>query len=244
MIKIRNLILGFGIALFIAFVQGSLQIIAQATTPDPALQQQAETLTEEGHKQLSIGQTNQALDSWKEAGKIYQKLHNQEGITGSLINQSLALEELGLNFTACNTLLKALKLEENGWLCNSSLFQQPVNSLPALKLAIKPKLQTEIDLLGLQNLGDVLRLMGRTDESELILETALAQHPKALFDNLLLSLGNTEQAIFNQLQDKYADVGNLGQKKDPIQLLQKKIALSSQLYQQLNQTSHSSQSRA
>lgn len=213
--------------------------LALAATARTTLHKQAQLLTKEGQQQLNFGQPQEALKTWEEATKLYLKLNYQEGITGSLINQSIALEDLGLNLRACSTLLEALKLDANGWLCNSSLFHQPDDFLKALELAIEPRLQSAINLLGLQNLGDVLRLIGRLSESKLVLQKAIALNPESLTDILMLSLGNTERAIFNQLKDKYADIGALGQRKDPIKLIQAKISDSFQLYYQLSETSHS-----
>ena len=73
--------------------------------------QQAQLLTQKGHRQLNQGQAAMSLQTWQEATKIYQQLGNSEGVTGSLINQSMALQAQGLYPRACKTLIQALKLE-------------------------------------------------------------------------------------------------------------------------------------
>ncbi|MHC5830148.1 MAG: CHAT domain-containing protein, partial [Nostoc sp.] len=92
-------------------------IPAQAVNKEAQQQKEADLLTQRGQKQLDIGQAESAFKTWQKATKIYQKLHYEDGITGSLINQNLALQALGLHYRACNTLLSAVKLDANASLC-------------------------------------------------------------------------------------------------------------------------------
>jgi len=246
--KIRNLLISIGTALLIIFTHGPIKFLAsaefaQGMPPDSALSHQAQLLTNEGFQQLNHGQAAEALTTWEKANHIYQKLNYQEGVTGTLINQSLALQDLGLNLRACNTLIQALKLDlvVYGWLCNSSFSQPPIEPLKVLATVIDRKAPLSTNIIAWQNLGDILLQIGKADESELVLEKALdyAKHfPSSTSvsnEAILLSLANTEWFIFNQLRDKYPDIENPVKKDNTLRGIQQKALLSLNLYHQLNQ---------
>ncbi|MEH2126749.1 hypothetical protein [Nostoc sp.] len=128
-------------------------------------------LNQRGQKQLNIGQTAEALQTWQQATKLYQQLKDSEGVTGSLINQSIALQTLGLYPRACTTLLKALKLD--GWICDTSLQSPVISTFEALKVIIHQVNPTSVNLLGLQNLAEVLRLLSKLNESKTVLQEIL-----------------------------------------------------------------------
>lgn len=245
MFKLRNLLVSFCIALSIILFQGMIGnlgfagagSVTRSVTPDLALHRQAQTLTEEGHKQLAQGQPSQALASWEEATKLYQRLHSQESVIGSLINQSLALQDLGLNFRACSKLLESLKLNK-GWLCDSSFYKSPEDPLESLSLAIAQLESIPVNITALQGLGDVLRLLGKPKEAELVLQKALNQ-ARSLpnysgVNTILLSLANTEQFVFSQLREQYSDIEDPIQKDKNLELIQQTFRSSLQLYQKLN----------
>ncbi|MCC5654367.1 hypothetical protein LC609_32220 [Nostoc sp. XA013] len=194
-------------------------------------QQQAQFLTEKGHKLLNRGQYLEALETWKEATKIYHQLHSDEGVAGNLINQSLALQGLGLYLNAYDVLLKALKIE------NSSYFprNQSNKTLYAAINRIKP---TPVNLLGLQNLGDVLRLLGNLDESETALKKTLSLTqqiiPSPDISSILLSLGNTRQSMYERSRAQYKWIEELVYKKETVTEIQQNSLLSLKYYQQVN----------
>lgn len=247
MFRFRNLLLGFCVALSIITFQVMIGVtgiagkksVTQAATPDSPLGRQAETLTQLGHRQLAQGQPNQALASWQEAAKIYQKLHFKEGVTGSLINQNLALQDIGLNLQACSTVLESLKLNAEGWICDSSFYQSPEEPLKALALTIAHLEPVPVNIIALQNLGDILRLLGKSDESELVLQQALNQanwlNNHEEINAILLSLANTERFTFEQLREKYPDLENPIEQDNTLKLIQQKARSSLYIYQRLNQ---------
>lgn len=245
MFRFQNLLLSSNVALpiLLQLVIGVSGIaaqknVAQAATPDSPLVRQSETLTQLGHKQLAQGQPNQALASWQEAAKIYQKLHFKEGVTGSLINQNLALQDLGLNLQACSTLLESLKLNAEGWICDPSFYQSSKEPLKALALTIAHLEVLPVNTIALQNLGDILRLLGKSDESEVVLQKALSQAKFSTdYSNpssILLSLANTEKFVVNQLRNKYANIENPIEQENTLKLIQQKALSSIYFYQQLN----------
>jgi tetratricopeptide (TPR) repeat protein len=56
------------------------------------LQILAQTLDIQGGLQLSLGQPEQALNTWKQAGATYAQIGNQDGKTQSQINQAQAMQ--------------------------------------------------------------------------------------------------------------------------------------------------------
>lgn len=188
-------------------------IVIQSSDPAQAvkkekefLKNQAASLTSSGHEQLALDRANEALKTWQESTKIYRQLNDQEGITESLINQNLAFQALGLHKQACNILLEALKLNPNLGICDT--MQQPAPTQKEQLTAVIGKQQpTSVNLLGLQNLGEVLRILGQLNESETVLQETLTLAKLVSSSNIsgiYLSLGNIEQSIYQQLQDKYS----------------------------------------
>jgi CHAT domain-containing protein len=200
-------------------------------------QEQAQFLTEKGHELLNRGQYLEALETWKEATKIYHQLHSDEGIVGNLINQSLALQGLGLYFNAYDLLLEALKIEKSSY----SPRNQSNKTLYAAINRIKP---TPVNLLGLQNLGDVLRLLGNLDESETALKQTLSLTqqiiPSPDISSILLSLGNTRQSMYERSRAQYKWIEELVYKKGTVTKIHQNLLLSLKYYRQVNNLANAS----
>lgn len=208
-------------------------ITAFATTKE-IQQEQAQYLTNKGNEQLKQGQATEALDSFRKATRIYQQISHNEGIKGSLINQSLALQNLGLHPRACKTLLKALNLVDENWICNPQMSADSTNNrwfiLDQMKLI-------PVNLLGLHNLGDVLRQLGKLSESKIVLQKTLS-FAKQISDldtnTILLSLASTEQTIYKQIKNKYSEVEESNFQEKISQILVKQALSTWSIYQQLN----------
>ncbi len=172
-------------------VNSSLSLVrTQAKTPE---QQRilAETLNIQGQLQLERGQTQDAIDIWKQAAKIFEQLDSKNQLFQVQINQSRAWEILGLYPRACKILLASFKLENQtcevsaaGW---ESLKNQPV-SLEQVR--------------AIHALGRVLRVLGQLERSQDLLSVGLAAAQKlgsrpeeaAIY----LNLGNTVRAQSNK----------------------------------------------
>lgn len=161
----------------------------QKSTPEQ-LRILAQTKDILGQLQLVKGQAQDAIDTWQQAANIYTQIGNKPSLTQSQINQAQALQELGLYPKACKTLLEALKLSHQT--CEVS-----PKSLQTFK--IQPA--APINVLGLRSLGDVLRVIGRSEQSKLVLEEGLklAQQLNSPQDiaAIYLSLGNTTRVLGN-----------------------------------------------
>ncbi|MBD2564091.1 MULTISPECIES: CHAT domain-containing protein [Nostoc] len=97
-------------------------------------------------------------------------------------------------------------------------------------------------LLGLQNLGDVLRLIGKLDVSYAVLKKAfelLKKLPPELKasnvkNQLLLSLANTERSLYYQAKNKYQLTDEPSSKQNALLIAQSKLTSALTIYQDLS----------
>lgn len=130
----------------------------------------AQVLELQGQLQLSGGQAEEALETWKKAADIYREIGEVTGLTRNQINQAQALRSLGLYRRAITTLNK---VQEN-------LQAQPDTLLKAKAL---------------QSLGDALQVVADLKPAREVLLQSLAiarkfSAPDSIASTLL-SLGNT-----------------------------------------------------
>lgn len=142
-----------------------------AAVNDPLLY--AQLLNTQGSYQFRTGQTEIALATWKQAEQHYRKLHDVQGIVLSQVNQTQAMQVLGLYRQARRTLEQ---------------LRQDLVSLPDSLLKVK----------GLQSLGVTLQAVGDLAQSQVVLSESLliAQQlsAKSAIAETLLQLGNTANA--------------------------------------------------
>jgi CHAT domain-containing protein len=144
----------------------------------------AQAFNTQGQIQLASGHSQEALASWEQATATYTKIGDDAGKIGSQLNQTQALQALGLYRRARITLIQV----------NQTLQEQPASPIKAT---------------GLLNLGNTLRVVGDLNQedskvkeidqlgSEQILKQSLAiaqQVYPQLVPEIYLSLGNTAQA--------------------------------------------------
>ncbi len=157
-------------------IASSLNLLQQQPNSIPSAQRLpvlAQTLNTQGQLQLTRGQAGDALKTWKQATATYTQVGDNAGVTGSLINQAQAMQNLGLYLQAKKTLDQV----------KQNLQNQP---------------NSPIKVMGLRSLGNALRVIGDLDESEQVLQQSLtaAQQldSKSDISAALLSLGNTARA--------------------------------------------------
>ncbi|MFM7405338.1 MAG: hypothetical protein ACKO3K_01370 [Cuspidothrix sp.] len=92
-------------------INSSLSLLKSQTPNSPQQRILAQTLDIQGQLQLQRGKIQNALDTWILAAKIYQQLGLKDRLIENQINQSLALQSLGLYPRACQTLLLSLNLQ-------------------------------------------------------------------------------------------------------------------------------------
>lgn len=216
-------------------------ILAQEVNKATQQQKQAQLLTQKGYEQLNQGQAASALETWQKATIIYRQLDDKKLLTKSLINENIALQTLGLYPRACNTLLSALKLDANASLCATTP-QQPTEFMEKLLTAtINKQTLSPVNLLGLHNLGEVLRRLGKLDESKKVLSEILSAAkfiPSIDTSGILLSLGSTKQDIYKQARNQYSEIEEPIFQKQFVTFIQQQVLDSLDIYQQVISTSN------
>lgn len=218
--------------LFLILITNWLYPVVTTAQPSPSnLRTEAQTLTRRGLEQLNQGNSVEALHSWEQSTRLYRQLEFQEGVTGSLINQSLAMQTLGLHSRACEVLTQALQLKN--LICDRSRTDRQSDELQEI-FAVP---NTKVNVKGLQELGKTLRLMGKVESSIKVLEQALsaAKHLNSVVDEteVLLSLGNTYESTYVQARDTYNLTDDTLQQEKLVAIIQKKIQQSLTSYQQV-----------
>jgi CHAT domain-containing protein/DNA-directed RNA polymerase subunit F len=155
-------------------INTSLSLLQDLPPNQDVNQVYAQALNTQAHLQLGKGNTEQALETWQAAEKLYNKVGDRNGIIGSQMNQALALQGLGLYRRAEKTLTAVEQL----------IYQQPDSLLKAV---------------GLLNLGNFLRQQKHLKRSQEVIQKSLEiaeklDLPQAK-SKALLSLGNTELAL-------------------------------------------------
>ena len=209
MYRLGCFLLGMALSLGIYLSQSNLMGFAKSISREAGEQAQAIALTDKGHEQLRRGQAASALETWLAAGKIYHHLNNQEGIIGSYVNQSPALQALGMYPRACKTLVQVLQLEE--WICQNQFEQQALQEPEDIEQRIADAMERTtplpVTVSALHNLGDVLRLLGKPEESEIILQQSQSVAKRLKFNgedrDILLSLANTERNLYSKFKNRY-----------------------------------------
>lgn len=230
------LLVVFGLSIIVS--QPSF-ILAQEVNKATQQQKQAQFLTQKGYEQLSQGQPVSALETWQKATRIYRQLDVQKLLTKSLIDENIALQTLGLYPRACNTLLEALKLDANASLCAATPHQPTDKMEKLLTAAINKLTPSPVNLLGLHNLGEVLRRLGKLDESKKVLSEILSAAkwiPSVDTSGILLSLGSTRQDIYKQAQNKYYLIEEPVFRKEFVNFIQQQAVESLDTYQQVIHT--------
>ena len=127
----------------------------------------AKALNSQGHLQWLKGNFSQAIKTWDLAADNYLKAGDIESAIKCKLNQTQALQAAGLSSRA------------------KEILEQTYQDLEQTS-------NSQLKIIGLQHLGNVLRKVGELKQSEAILQESLniAESPKTL-----MALGNTEQAL-------------------------------------------------
>ena len=149
----------------------------------------AQTLDIQGNLQRETGNAEEAIASWQKAANIYRNIENDRGLQQSRINQARGMQDLGLYPRACQTLLLALNVETQDCEISEQVLSQLKNQPPS-----------PLKMQGMAGLGDVLRLIGKLEQSQLILEQSLQLGQQQIGASpelalVYLSLGNTLQGL-------------------------------------------------
>ena len=155
-------------------IAASLQLLDP--NPTDALQRQAlaQVLDIQGRLYLLQGNGRAAFETWKQAAALYQQLGEQAQAIENQINQAQALQMLGLDRRAIQTIATAL-----GW--------QPetITDPNALAAQLQKLEASPTSIAALQSLGEALRVTGNLESSRSILKQSLEmaqrlQRPEAI----------------------------------------------------------------
>ena len=155
-------------------IDRSLGLLQSSSLRGNALQKSLARILEiQGGLELDFGRAEQAADIWKQAALHYEQIGDLTGATRSQINRAGALRQLGL-------------------------YRKALETLNAVKNFLSEQPDTLLKATALQSLGDALRLVGRGQESQEILQESLAIAEKLSsaesIASVLLSLGNTARS--------------------------------------------------
>ncbi|MBE9047059.1 CHAT domain-containing protein [Pleurocapsales cyanobacterium LEGE 10410] len=161
----------------------------------------------------SQGEFTQAAVAWQQAATLFQAQGDRLGRTKSLINQSQALQELGLYPRACNTLLKAFSVKHPE--CSSQQLDELIELL-------EDRTVTTIEGIGLRSLGNVVQQRGMLEQSQQLLRLSKSAIQSSQLGTTLLALGNVQQALGNQTRDRwsYDKITEIIERQEPAMALE------------------------
>ena len=138
----------------------------------------AQILEVRGQIELSLGRSQQALETWKQAASLYRQQNNLTGYTQAQIYQASALQTLGL-------------------------YSQSIKTLARVDRTLKDEPNSAIKVQALVSLSNVLNRIGEYERSTEILNDSLViankLENKPLVADILLGLGNNAR-VQNQFQ--------------------------------------------
>ncbi|MBW4630397.1 MAG: CHAT domain-containing protein [Iphinoe sp. HA4291-MV1] len=152
----------------------------------------AKTWNTQGRLQWARGHWSLALESWKQAEATYEKAGNHAGVVGSLINEIVALQWLGLSRQTLAELSHQSLVE----------FQNVEQVIKRIEQIIQQESDPNLKASQWQSLGETLRRIGNLSMSEKSLQKSLqvAQEfqLKKAANSARLELGNTKRALANR----------------------------------------------
>jgi CHAT domain-containing protein len=136
-----------------------------------------------------------ALKMWEQAEAAYNRSQDPVGVTGSQLNRAQALTAMGLDRRACKLLTGTVGVSES--VCEADI--------PAKFGIRQTNLPPALQAAAIDNLGDVLRLLGNLDAAQVTLATAIdIAKPLSTQDRspILVSIANTLRDLGNRDRDR------------------------------------------
>ncbi|OCR02766.1 hypothetical protein BCD67_18045 [Oscillatoriales cyanobacterium USR001] len=151
-------------------ITDSLNQLNQIENNSDSIKILAQILEVRGQLELSSGNSEKSLETWKQAAEKYKQIGDITGGIRNQINQAQSLQVLGL-------------------------YSQAIKKLKTVKESLQNQPDSLLKARGFQSLGDALRVVGDLTQSQEVLQQSLAiaeklQSPQALTATLI-SLGNT-----------------------------------------------------
>jgi CHAT domain-containing protein len=133
----------------------------------------AQALNAQASLQLGLGRAETALSTWQQAATVYERAGDRVGVIRSLLNQSQALQALGM-------------------------YRRALETLNSVDLALNSIPDSPLKAAGLRQMGNALRAIGDLQQSQQVLQRSLALSQKLNSHSdiaaSLFSLGNTARS--------------------------------------------------
>ena len=190
----------------IAFVMSiclALAVHSPARSQSDALE-----LALQAQQLYDAGQITQAALVWQQAAIAFEARGDRLQETKSSINQSQALQDLGLYPKACKVLLQTFEREP---ICSSQQLDKLIQDLRGSSI-------TEVEAIGLRSLGNVLQRQGMLQQSEKLLKLSRsATQVPAELASTDLALGNVRQALGDRVRNlwSYSEVTEIIDRQQP-----------------------------
>ncbi|NEQ63779.1 MAG: tetratricopeptide repeat protein, partial [Moorea sp. SIO4A1] len=200
------------LSLFLAV--GIRPVLSQIPTLKPTLvaQDNAQSLVQQSQEKYKNGDFSGAIELLRQAVKFFEEGQSRNRAI-TLVNLGRMQSELGQYYQACETLTQALGLSSK--VCEDE--DLPENPLDWVSEHLR---QTDLvyQINSLRTFGDVLRAIGRLEQSEQILKRSLkivdslssspeqAERQAQARSAVFLSLGNTFLAQGNLERDRQAPI--------------------------------------
>ncbi len=143
-------------------IASSLNLFARSANSAERLLATAQALDIQGRLQLAQGQAQQALDTWQQSARYYKQLNNSDLLTRNQIEQSRALQALGL-------------------------YERAIALLTELEQNLHSQSDSTTKVAELRSLGEALRVAGDLDLSRQRLQDSLA-----IAERLVVNPSNTD----------------------------------------------------
>lgn len=172
----------------------SLALISSIPPSSSKTQVLAQIRNTQAHYLFDTGQYNEALTDWQQAEQLYRQIKDRPGISGTLLDQAQALENMGFYRRACDRILIAF--EQPDYSCSRLTENQISTVMQQAETEAQPW-QVE----GLNSIGNSLLLMGKLSLAKRFIQASHSIHSSLLNDSpttkakILLSLGNINKAI-------------------------------------------------
>jgi CHAT domain-containing protein len=142
------------------------------------------------------GEIAEAALTWQQAAIAFQERGDRLQSTKSYLNQSQALQDLGLYPKACNVLIQALT-EEN-FACEPQELDELIETFT------KRTSISKVEAIGLRSLANVLLRQRMLLQSEKLLRLnySVVKEPEQVASTLL-ALGNVQHTIANRVRDRW-----------------------------------------
>ena len=211
------------IGLMLMFSIGLTTAVSLPASSQNKAQRSPVELSQQGKQYYEAGQLDRAIQVWQEATAAYEAEGNETKSRETALNTATAQQAMGLYDRSCDSLLSAFDLSNKtscGQILEQAQLIEPqlegivplteeakVRLLPAVT-AITSQHDSRDKVQGLLRFGDYLRASGYPRVATRALELSLLSTEQledpALKTAIILSLGNTQRAIAEEAQNKFA----------------------------------------